>query len=257
MSTLFKNCTRGISTRIVADNGHDNIPVQELNDPTRAATAHSFLHVSIRCNPLQELHLWNFDGHSVNELKLGHLVLNRENNPVFIEVLLHRTLASPSKEKTATPTAAPLPRNPLWGSWAPPSDKKNVSRNISLCGPNTTHNTHTTGTPHHAQTLAPARHRVRQASVLTPGFTSHVLPQGSGPDWLLSTRRPRRRGSAAAGLLLLSGYIISKRITIDEKADLSKFCSFIFVGKMCVFVSSPMNIVTFLLKNDYPPKTGC
>ena len=77
MSPLFKNCTCGISTGIVAHNDHDNILVQELNDPTRAATAHSFLHVSIRCNPHQELHQWNFDGHSVNELKLGHLVHNR------------------------------------------------------------------------------------------------------------------------------------------------------------------------------------
>ena len=32
------------------------------------------------------------------------------------------------------------------------------------------------------------------------------------------------------------------------------FFSFIFVGKMCVFVSRPMKIVTFLRKNDYPPK---
>ena len=31
-------------------------------------------------------------------------------------------------------------------------------------------------------------------------------------------------------------------------------CSFIFVGKMCVFVSRPMTIVTFLRKNDYLPK---
>ena len=30
--------------------------------------------------------------------------------------------------------------------------------------------------------------------------------------------------------------------------------SLIFVGKMCVSVSRPMKIVTFLRKNDYPPK---
>ena len=36
--------------------------------------------------------------------------------------------------------------------------------------------------------------------------------------------------------------------------DLRFFCSFIFVGKMCVFVSRPMKIVTFLRKNDYTPK---
>ena len=36
--------------------------------------------------------------------------------------------------------------------------------------------------------------------------------------------------------------------------DLSDFFLFIFVGKMCVFVSCPMKIVTFLWKNDYTPK---
>ena len=47
----------------------------------------------------------------------------------------------------------------------------------------------------------------------------------------------------------------SKRIIIVRWADLSEFFfSLIFVGKMCVFVSRPMKIVTFLLKNDYPPK---
>ena len=46
----------------------------------------------------------------------------------------------------------------------------------------------------------------------------------------------------------------SKRINIVRWADLSEFFSFIFVGKMCVFVSRPMKIVTFLRKNDYPSK---
>ena len=46
----------------------------------------------------------------------------------------------------------------------------------------------------------------------------------------------------------------SKRIIIVRWADLSDFFSLIFVGKMCVFVSRPMKIVTFLLKNDYTPK---
>ena len=46
----------------------------------------------------------------------------------------------------------------------------------------------------------------------------------------------------------------SKRIIIVRWADLSDFFSFIFVGKMCAFVSCPMKIVTFLRKNDYPPK---
>ena len=46
----------------------------------------------------------------------------------------------------------------------------------------------------------------------------------------------------------------SKRIIIVRWADLSDFFSSIFVGKMCIFVSHPMKIVTFLLKNDYTPK---
>ena len=37
-------------------------------------------------------------------------------------------------------------------------------------------------------------------------------------------------------------------------ADLSDFFRLIFVGKMYVFVSRPMKIVTFLRKNDYSPK---
>ena len=46
----------------------------------------------------------------------------------------------------------------------------------------------------------------------------------------------------------------SKRIIIVRWADLSDFFSLIFVGKVCVFVSRPMKIVTFLRKNDYLPK---
>ena len=46
----------------------------------------------------------------------------------------------------------------------------------------------------------------------------------------------------------------SKRIIIVRSADLSDFFSLIFVCKMCVFVSRPMKIVTFLRKNDYLPK---
>ena len=39
----------------------------------------------------------------------------------------------------------------------------------------------------------------------------------------------------------------SERITNVREADLSDF-SLVFVGKMCVFVSRPMTIVTFLRK---------
>ena len=46
----------------------------------------------------------------------------------------------------------------------------------------------------------------------------------------------------------------SKRIIIVRWADLSDFFSLIFVGIMCVFVSRPMKIVTFLRKNGETPK---
>ena len=47
----------------------------------------------------------------------------------------------------------------------------------------------------------------------------------------------------------------SKRIIIVRWADLSDvFFSLIFVGKMCVFVSRQMKIVTFPRKNEYTPK---
>ena len=38
---------------------------------------------------------------------------------------------------------------------------------------------------------------------------------------------------------------------------LANFCPSIFVGKMCVVVSRPMKIVTFLRKKTLTSKTGC
>ena len=46
----------------------------------------------------------------------------------------------------------------------------------------------------------------------------------------------------------------SKRILLLDGLTLAIFFSLIFVGKMCVFVSRPMKIATFLLQNDYSPK---
>ena len=54
-------------------------------------------------------------------------------------------------------------------------------------------------------------------------------------------------------LLLLKGYIILKEKLLLDGLTLAIF-SFFFFGKMCVFVSRPMKIVTFLRKNDYSPK---
>ena len=62
-------------------------------------------------------------------------------------------------------------------------------------------------------------------------------------DWLL-----------VVGVVVVVWLHYSKRIIIVRWADLSDFFSFIFVGKMCVFVSRPMKIVTFLRKNGYLPK---
>ena len=70
------------------------------------------------------------------------------------------------------------------------------------------------------------------------------LPPGFGlPKWLRSVL-----------VVLVEWLYHSERIIIDKGADLSEVFSLIFVGKMCVFVSRPMNIVTFLRKNDYSPK---
>ena len=46
----------------------------------------------------------------------------------------------------------------------------------------------------------------------------------------------------------------SNRIIVGRWADFIDFFSFIFVGKMCVFVSRPMKIVTFLRKIGDTPK---
>ena len=45
-----------------------------------------------------------------------------------------------------------------------------------------------------------------------------------------------------------------RRIIIDKRADLSDFFPLILVGKMCVFVSRPVKIVTFLRKDGDLPK---
>ena len=54
-------------------------------------------------------------------------------------------------------------------------------------------------------------------------------------------------------LLLLNGYITLKEKIVVRGADLSD-CSFIFVGKMCVFGSRQMKVVTFPRKNGDLPK---
>ena len=63
------------------------------------------------------------------------------------------------------------------------------------------------------------------------------------------------RSTAAVAVVVVVGVVVvvewlyySKRIIIVRWADLSDFFSLIFVGKMCVYVSRPMNIVTFLRK---------
>ena len=60
--------------------------------------------------------------------------------------------------------------------------------------------------------------------------------------------------SLSLSSLLLNGYIILKESLWLDGLTLAILFSLIFVGKMCVFVSHPMKIVTFLRKNDYPPK---
>ena len=59
--------------------------------------------------------------------------------------------------------------------------------------------------------------------------------------------------SDALLLVLLNGYNILKEYFFGKRADLTDF-SLIFVGKMCVFVSRPMKIVTFIRKNGETAK---
>ena len=54
--------------------------------------------------------------------------------------------------------------------------------------------------------------------------------------------------------VVVEWFFDSKRTVIVRSADLIEFFSLIFVCKMCVLVSRPMKIVTFLRKNDYHPK---
>ena len=76
-----------------------------------------------------------------------------------------------------------------------------------------------------------------------------IRKKGEIEEIWLQTQNPRRFPGFAVEWLYYS-----KRIIIVRWADLSDFYSLIFVGKMCVFVSRPMKIVTFPLKNDYTPK---
>ena len=73
----------------------------------------------------------------------------------------------------------------------------------------------------------------------------------------LSVKSPQKkwaRLSQTPVVVVVEWLYYSKRIIIVRWADLSDFFSFIFVGKMCVCVSRPTKIITFLRKNDYTPK---
>ena len=52
----------------------------------------------------------------------------------------------------------------------------------------------------------------------------------------------------------MNDFIILNEYLLLDGLTLAIFFSLIFVCKMCVFVSRPMKIVTFLRKNDYTPK---
>ena len=54
--------------------------------------------------------------------------------------------------------------------------------------------------------------------------------------------------------VVVEWFFYSKRIIIVRWADLSDFFSLIFVRKMCICVSRPVKIVTFLRENGYTPK---
>ena len=48
----------------------------------------------------------------------------------------------------------------------------------------------------------------------------------------------------------------SEKLIIVRGADLSEFFSLIFIGKMCVFVSRPLKIVTFPLESEKANQKG-
>ena len=52
----------------------------------------------------------------------------------------------------------------------------------------------------------------------------------------------------------MKGSVNLKEYLLLDGLTSAIFFSFIFVGKMCIFVSRPMKIVTFLKKNGYLPK---
>ena len=81
------------------------------------------------------------------------------------------------------------------------------------------------------------------------GWRLLACQNGAFPDCIV--------GCCCCGFVVVGWLYYSKRIIIVRGADLSEFFSLIFVGKMCVFVSRPMKIVTFLKKKRDPPKTGC
>ena len=84
---------------------------------------------------------------------------------------------------------------------------------------------------------------------LLGGEHASTLQSGGGGSSPVKTASP---DCIIVVVVVVEWLYYSKRIIIVRWADLSDFFSFIFVGKMCVFVSRPMKIVTFLRKNDYP-----
>ena len=96
--------------------------------------------------------------------------------------------------------------------------------------------------------------RVATTSAVVAGSTvavSHGPPAGVR---LEKSRTQERATLGQTHVVVVEWLYYSKRIIIVRWADLTEFFSLIFVCKMCVFVSRPMKIVTFHLKNVYSPK---
>ena len=86
-------------------------------------------------------------------------------------------------------------------------------------------------------------------------FTAVVAMHRHVDHWARTKGLTKERNARLSEpVVVVEWYFYSKRIIIDKRADLTDFFSSNFVGKMCIFVSRPMNIVTFLLKNGETAK---
>ena len=231
--TPATTCTRGSSTpkQLRDNNGHVSNLVQELHGPHSERPQENHGHVNILVQELHDATRRRPIPCTIREPTLG-LPGAALDDVIMTVVSLCTGLGSPRgrgslsrrrRHRTDKPSRQQLPRE-----CHPSSDSSRCT-----CRP--------LGSP----------------ATVTPGrlLASPVSPRKGRTDWLLSPlHHDTVAGPRRVVVVVVEWSYYFKRIIIVRWADLSEFFSFIFVGKMCVFVSRPMKIVTFLRKNVYPPK---